>query len=227
MKSRLAISAVLMLAAMSATALAQDLTIDDFSTGHYQSPGYKSGAKHNSLQSGSMMGGTRDTNFFVCKTATDCAAQNPYNQSSSYGFLPANGGQPAAMVQTGGYFAGPRIDMGYGYQNPLHADFTAYQKIRVNFSGLSQPLNFNIQPHSGSGGPYAQGGCNIQPYAGAFAVELPLDKFVQTQGFTFTDVVNMDFIFQDGSVIGAVSFGITSIELSNMTKSGVVIDCHY
>jgi hypothetical protein len=210
---------------MSTTVWAQDLTIDDFTTGHYQSPGYKSGAKHRSIQTGSMMGGSRDTNFFVCTNPTDCAARNPYNQASSYGFLPANGGQPAAMVQTGGYFVGPRIDMGYGYQTPLHADFTGYQKIRVNFSGLSQPLNFNIQPHTG--GPYAQGGCNIAPYAGSFAVELPLDKFVQTQGFSFADVTYMDVIFQDGSVIGSVSFGITSIELSNTTKSGIVIDCHY
>lgn len=225
MKSRIAASAVLFLIAMSTTVLAQDLTIDDFSTGHYQSPGYKSGAKHRSVQTGSMMGGSRDTNFFVCTNPADCAGRNPYNQASSYGFLPANGGQPAAMVQTGGYFVGPRIDMGYGYQTPLNADFTGYQKIRVNFSGLSQPLNFNIQPHTG--GPYAQGGCNIPAYAGSFAVELPLDKFIQTQGFSFADVTYMDVIFQDGSVIGSVSFGITSIELSNTTKSGIVIDCHY
>jgi hypothetical protein len=226
MKSKLAISAVLFLAAIS-TAFAQDLTIDNFTTGNYQSPGYKAGAKHRSIQTGNMMGGSRDTNFYVCNNPTNCAAQNPYNQSSSYGFLPANGGQPPAMVQTGGYFASPRIDMGYGFQTPLHADFTAYQKIRVNFNGLTQTLNFNIQPHSGGGGPYAQGGCNIPPYAGVFAVELPLDKFVQTPGFTFTDVALVDFIFQDGSAIGSVSFGITSIELSNVTKGGAVIDCHY
>ena len=224
MKSRFAICTILFLAAIT-TAFAQDLSIDDFTTGHYQSPGYKSGAKHRSIQSGSMIGGSRDTNFFVCNHPTNCAAQNPYKQSSSYGFLPANGGQPAAMVQTGGYFAAPRIDMGYGFQTPLHADFTGYLKIRVNFNGLTQPLNFNIQPHSG--GPYAQGGCNLQPYNGVFAVELPLDKFIQTEGFTFTDVTDVDFIFQSSSTIGSVSFGVTSIELSNTTATGVVVDCHY
>jgi hypothetical protein len=48
-----------------------------------------------------------------------------------------------------------------------------------------------------------------------------------TDGFSFADVTWMDVIFQDGSVLGAVSFGITSIELTNTTAQGVVIDCHY
>jgi hypothetical protein len=165
--------------------------------------------------------------MFVCdpKTKGDCAARNPYNQSSSFGFLPSRGGQPNAMVQTGGYFAPPRIDMWYGGQNPMNADFSGYQKIRVSFNGLTQPLNFNIQLHTG--GPYAQGGCNIPPYAGAFNVELPLSLFTQTQGFSFADVTAMDVIFQDGSAIGGVSFGVTSIVLTNTTAGGVVINCHY
>jgi len=129
------------------------------------------------------------------------------------------------MVQTAGYFVGPRIDMYYGNQSPMHADFSGYQKIRVNFTGLTQTLNFNIQPHTG--GPYAQGGCNIPAYGGSFSVELPLNQFIQTQGFSFADVTNMDVIFQDGSVLGGVSFGTTSIELSNTTKGGIVIDYHY
>lgn len=225
MKFRCAISVALFLAALTASAVAQDLTIDDFTTGNYQSPGYKSGLTHESIQTGSMMGGSRDTNMSICGNKKNCAAANPYKQASSYGFLPANGGQLAAMVQTGGYFSVPRIDMGYGYQTPLNADFTGYQKIRVNFNGLTQPLNFNIQPHTG--GPYAQGGCNIPAYAGTFSVELPLNLFIQTQGFSFADVTSMDVIFQSASAIGSVSFGITSIELSNTTKGGLVIDCHY
>jgi hypothetical protein len=75
--------------------------------------------------------------------------------------------------------------MWYGGQNPMNADFSGYQKIRVSFNGLTQPLNFNIQLHTG--GPYAQGGCNIPPYAGAFNVELPLSLFTQTQGFSFAN----------------------------------------
>jgi hypothetical protein len=221
---RFAAAIVLFLAALAGCAVAQDLTIDDFTTGAYSSPPFKAGAKHESIQTGSMMGGSRDTNMYVCAPAA-CATQNPYNQPSSYGFFPETATRAAAMVQTGGYFAGPRIDLYYGLQTPLHADFRGYQKIRVNFSGLTQPLNFNIQPHTG--GPYAQGGCNVPAIPGAFSLELPLNLFVQTKGFSFADVTYMDVIFQDGSAIGGVSFGITSIELSNTTKLGTVIDCHY
>lgn len=226
MKSRFAAAAVLFLAAMAISAVAQDLTIDNFTTGNSPSIPYKSGT-HESIQTGSMLGGSREASLFICDTKKkgDCALRNPYNQFSSYGFLPANGGQPASMVQTGGYFAGPRIDLFYGLQTPLNANFTPYQKIRVNFSGLTQPLNFNIQPHTG--GPYAQGGCNLPAYGGSFSVELPLSLFVQTPGFSFADVTYMDVIFQSGSVLGGVSFGITSIELTNTTAGGVVIDCHY
>jgi len=60
-----------------------------------------------------------------------------------------------------------------------------------------------------------------------FSVELPLNQFIQTPGFSFADVTLMDVIFQSSSAIGSVSFGITSIELSNTTAGGVVIDCHY
>ena len=157
MKSRFAALAVLFLAAVAANAVAQDLTIDNFLTGNYQSGGYKSGTTNTSTQSGSMIGGSRETNMFVCDTTKkgDCASRNPYKQASSYGFLPARGGQPASMVQTGGYFSGPRIDLYYGLQTPLNADFTPYQKIRVSFTGLSQPLNFNIQPHTGGPMPRA------------------------------------------------------------------------
>jgi len=225
MKSRCAAAVVLFLAAVTASAVAQDQTIDDFTTGNYQSPEYKSGAKHGSVQAGSMLGGSRDTNMFICGNKKDCASRDPYNQASSYGFLPANGGQPAAMVESVGYFVGPRIDMGYGFQSPMDVDFSGYQKIRVNFNGLNQALNFNIQLFTGTA--YAQGGCNIPAYGGVFSAELPLSLFVQNQGFDFHHVNLMDVIFQNGSAIGGGSFGITSLQLSNTTAGGVVIDCHY
>jgi hypothetical protein len=208
-------------------AFTQDFTIDNFTTGHYQSLGYRTGLVHESIQTGSMMGGSRDTNMSICDPTKqgNCVKANPYNQASSYGFLRGRGGQAAAMVQTGGYFASPRIDMGYGYHAPMDVDFSGYQKIRIDFNGLSQPLNFNIQLFTGTA--YAQGGCNIPAYPGAFSAELPLNLFVQTQGFDFHHVNAMNVIFQNGSAIGSVSFGATSIELSNTTKDGVVVNCHY
>ncbi len=227
MKSKRAVVPVLFLAAAAASAVAQDLPIDDFTTGAYQSAGFKSGATHRSIQNGSMMGGSRDTNMFVCDPTKkgDCASRNPYNQASSYGFYPAAGGRAAAMVQTAGYDTGPRIDMGYGYQAAMDINFTGYQKIRMTFQGLTESLNFNIQLFTGTA--YAQGGCNIPPYPAPFSVELPLNLFVQSSGFDFHHVNLIDVIFQSASAIGAVSFAATSIDLSNTTAPGLVIDCHY
>jgi len=224
MRIRCAVSFVFCFWPAAASAVAQDKTIDDFTTGPYQSPTFKAGTIHQSTQTGSMLGGTRSTNMSVCAPAL-CPSQNPYKQGNSYGYFVANANRPAAMVQTAGFDAAPRIDMGYGGGSPMNEDFSGYQKIRVNFKGLTQPLNFNIQLFTGTA--YAQGGCNMPAYPGDFSAELPLDKFVQNAGFSFGDVTTMNVIFQSSSAIGGVSFAITSIELSNTTKSGLVIDCHY
>jgi hypothetical protein len=227
MKSRSVVSLLVCLTAMVFGAVAQDKTIDDFTTGAYQSPSYKNGS-HQSIQAGSMIGGSRVTGMSICDTTVkgQCAAFNPYSQASSYGFFPAKGSRVASMVQTAGYYAPPRIDMGYGFQAAMDENFGAYQKIRINFSGLSQPLNFNILLFTGTA--HAQGGCNMPAYPGSFSAELPLSLFiVQSQTFDFAHVTAADVIFQSGSTIGNVSFGVTSIELTNTTKSGIVIDCHY
>jgi hypothetical protein len=70
------LSAIALLAAGSVAALAQDKTIDDFTTGNYQSPVYYYGAAHDSIQYGSMMGLSRDTNMNVCSLNYRCPAGN-------------------------------------------------------------------------------------------------------------------------------------------------------
>ena len=221
----LMLSTLFVLLATGATAaVAQDLTIDDFSTGNYQSPDYYYGATHGSTQYGAMMGGSRDTNLNVCPGTTTCPTYNPYHQPSSYSFVPATATTKAAMAQSAGFYVGPRIDMGYGGHAYLNENFTPYQVIRLNFTGLSQALNFNVQLFTGSS--WAQGGCNLASDSGPFSIELPLNKFIVTKGFTLSSVNYLNFIFQNGSVIGDVGFGITSIELSNTNKPGA-ISCHY
>jgi hypothetical protein len=218
------LSAIALLAAGSVAALAQDKTIDDFTTGNYQSPVYYYGAAHDSIQYGSMMGLSRDTNMNVCSLNYRCPAANTWNQPSSYSFSPAVTGYHSAMVQTAGFFTAPRIDMAYGFHGYMSENFAAYKKIRLNFQGLSQPLNFNIQLFTG--GAWAQGGCNIGAYPATFSIDVPLANFITTKGFDLTNINYMNFIFQDGSAIGGVGFAVTSIELTNTTKPGA-ISCHY
>ena len=119
------------------------IIIDDFTTGPYQSPAYKTGTKHISSQSGSMLGGNRSTNINVCPAA-QCKTINPFKQGDSYAFV-TGGALGSAMVQSAGYGTSPRIDLGYGFGTPMDSDLSSADRIRINFLGLTGTLNFNIQ----------------------------------------------------------------------------------
>jgi hypothetical protein len=206
---------------------AQDLNIDDFTAGAYQSPQFLSGPTHVSSQNGptaNIIGGTRSTNINICAT-TPCPINNPFNQPSSYQFRPGTHGGHSAFLLKSGFYVGPRLDMGYGGGSPMQEDFSSYKNgwIRLNFKGLTENLNFNIQLFTGT--TWAQGGCNINTYPGDFSVEVPFAKFIDN-GINYANINYMDFIFQSGSAIGAVSFLVTSIEVSNTHKTGA-LTCSY
>jgi hypothetical protein len=202
---------------------AQDLNIDDFRQGAYQSPQFRSGARHVSTQIGStahIIGGTRSTNINICAT-TPCPTKNPFDQPSSYQFRPGTKGGPSAFLLKSGFHVGPRIDMQYGEGGPMQADFSGYKSgwIRLNFKGLAENLNFGILLFTGT--TYAQSGCNINAYPGDFSVEAPLSLF-HDHGIDYTNINSMDFFFQSGSAIGGVNFLVTSIEVSNAHKKGAI-----
>ena len=221
MKLRFVAAVVLSLAAMALSAAAQDLTIDDFQTGRSPILKYSSGATNSSIQTGDpshLIGGTRQVNVNI--------AGNPLNQLSTFQFRPDVKHNLSAFIQNPGFYVSHRIDMAYGGGAPMHVDLSPYQQngfIRLNFLGLTENLNFNIQLFTGT--VWAQGGCNIGYYPGPFSVELPLSKFVD-KGVNFADINTMNFIFQSGSAIGIVSSAITSIDASNTSKPGA-ISCHY
>jgi hypothetical protein len=202
---------------------AQDLTIDDFTTGKSPILHFNSGSHNGTTQAGDpshLIGGTRSTNFNV--------SANPLQQISTFQFRPDVKNHLSAFIHNASFYAGPRVDMGYGSGAPMHADFSSYRSdphglIRVNFLGLTENLNFNIQLYTGT--TWAQGGCNISAYPGAFSVELPLDKF-DDKGINYADVNYINVIFQSSSPIGAIEFAVTSVEVSKTPKPGAV-DCHF
>ena len=196
------------------------ILIDDFSTGAYKSPEFKTGV-HTSGQNGSMLGLNRSTGFSICKAQT-CATVNPYKQAMSYAFLPTTTAAPAAMIQSVGYGAAPRIDMGYGFGAPMDQDFSSTDRIQINFRGLSQYLNFNLQVFTGTS--WGQNGCNLPPSTAPFTVELPYTGFTGP-GFDKNHVNFLNFIFQDGSPIGGVNFAIASIRAVNGGAPGAIV-CH-
>ena len=222
MKKQVILAILALSFALSAAPLlhAQDLNIDDFQAGGSPILQYLSGV-HLSTQTGPtnhIIGGTRSESVN--------ANGNTLNQLSTFQFRPDVQNNQSAFIQNGGFYAGPRVDMQYGAGTPMREDLSSYKQngfIRVNFKGLTEGLNFNIQLFTGT--KWAQGGCNIGAYPAGFSVELPLSRFVDT-GIDFTDVTYMNFIFQSGSAIGAVSFAVTSIEVSNTHKGGA-ISCHY
>ena len=221
MKSHCAISLVLFLAAVVTGAVAQDLRIDDFTTGKSKIFIYKSGNLNSMIQTGDpthLIGGTRTTNVNI--------ASNPLNQLSTFQFRPDVKNNLSAFIQNPGFYVSHRVDMSYGGGAPMHADLSPYWQngfIRLNFLGLTENLNFNIQLFTGT--VWAQGGCNILSYPAQFSVELPLSKFVD-HGVNPADINTMDFIFQSTSGVGIVSSAVTSIEVSNTSKPGA-ISCHF
>ncbi len=204
-------------------ALAQDLTIDDFTTGRSPILKYISGSSNSVTQIGNsshLIGGTRSTNFNI--------AASPLTQVSSFQFRPDVKNNQSAFIHNAAFEVAVRVDMGYGSGTPMHADFSAYRSdpnglIRVNFKGLTESLNFNIQLFTGT--TWAQGGCNIPPRAAAFSVELPLDKFVD-HGINSADINTINVIFQAAGLIGAVDFAVSSIEVSKTPKPGA-LSCHF
>lgn len=225
MKKQLTLSALALCFAFGAAQFthAQDLTIDDFTTGAYQSPQFRSGAIHPSSQNGppaNIIGGNRSTNFNVCAT-TPCPVENPFNQPSSYQFRPGTKGGPSALLLKSGFYAGPRIDVQYGEGAPMQANFSSFTNgwIRLNFKGVAENTIFGVLLFTGT--TWAQSGCHVNAYPGDFSIEVPFSLF-HDNGIDLANITTMDFFFESGSAIGGVNLLVTSIEVSNTHKTGAL-----
>lgn len=229
MRAKLAGPLFLFLAAVASSADALDRTIDDFTTGPYRSPSYRTGVNNTayanpSSQNGAMLGGNRSTGMYVCAPGS-CGLAQP----TSYEFKRLTS-TTGAFLFNAGFGAGPRIDMAYGWGSTrMNVDFTPYDRIRVTFMGLSQPLNFNIQAFTGT--TWAQNGCNVAELNRPFSIDFPFSGFSVSvpASFNWASINYMDFIFQSGSAIGSVDIGISSIVLTNSTTVPtypVLQECH-
>ena len=141
MKLNLAAGLAFLLVTVTTGVLANDFTIDDFSTGTYLSPQYRNG-QHSSSQYGSMRGENRSTTIFVCSTPADCNLRNPFKQVASYTFQAASATSPSAFIASAGFEVYPRIDMGYGAGAPMSVNFTPYIKTAREFQRADTTLEF-------------------------------------------------------------------------------------
>lgn len=223
----LALPLCLASAAITPALAAADLTIDDFTSGFYRSPPVKAGTQ-SAEQTGSMLGNFRDTTLFMCDPAVpgDCAGRNPYSLSASYAIAPSKDkAHPAsAFVQSAGFETPPRVEISYGYgPGGMVKDLSGGpgRRLRFSFLGLSQPLNFNVLMYTGSG--RGQDGCNVLEINHPFALEIPLSEFTMANGgFSASAIDHIALIFQSGSTIGSVEFGLEKIEVSDTPQAGAI-----
>jgi hypothetical protein len=205
------------------------LLLDDFSTGPYQKT-IKSGTDTN-FQSGSMVGGSRETTFFAC-IPSSCGTWNPFGQPSSFEVREKTKSTPDALIFNAGYKARSYLAVGYGFSAPLSLDLASkYDRLRVTFDSADQTVNFNIIVWSNGGALYSQTGCNlVDPgYATSFSVDFPFADFTPgsgTPGASFSDITNMEFLF-DGAQgpLGGEDWEVTSFQAIPIGAPAGTITC--
>jgi hypothetical protein len=206
------------------TLASAQLMIDDFSTGPYQKT-LKSGSDLNT-QTGSMIGGNRETSFYVC--TAPCGAANPFSQSASFQVKAATKTEPSALIQSAGYKVAPRLDVIYGSTASLNLDLSSsYDRFRLTFDGSDLTVNFNILVFTGT--TWSQTGCNIAASTNSFTIDFPFEYFTPapgTSGANFADLTYMDFIFQNGSGIGGNGWAVTSFQAIPIGAPPADITCY-
>jgi len=219
-------TALLIMAAIAmAEGASAQLVLDNFSTGAYRKQ-FASGDDVN-VQTGSMIGGHRETAFLVCPPGP-CGVSNRFGQSASMQIRPATKFAPSALVYSAGYKVFPRVDVVYGSAAPLNLALApTYDRIRVHFDGNDLVLNFNIVAFTA--GLYSQTGCNLLPSIGPVSIDFPLLDFSPgsgTPGADFNNITSIDFIFQSGSAVGANDWAVTSFEAIPAGTPPAPITCH-
>ena len=205
------------------------LLLDDFSTGPYEKT-LKSGTDTNS-QSGSMIGGSRQTSFFAC-VPTNCGKWNPFGQPSSFQVRAKTKTTPSALIFNGAYKSQADLAVSYGYSAPMTLDLSTYDRLRVTFDSADQAVNFNIIVWSNGGALYSQTGCWLSdPGLGtSFSVDFPFADFTpggDTPGASFNGINYMEFLFDgaQGAYTGE-DWAVTSFQAIPIGAPAATVTCY-
>jgi len=193
---------------------AQCLVVDDFTTGKYKvqlsAPNVTTTnyADPNRFQTGTMVGGSRETAFMI--------AGNPFSQTGELSVANSRGG----LVIGSGVREFFRLDLVYGQSvsAPLRYHPSGCDRFRVSFDSSSQQgINFNIVVYQ-SGGPSYSAGINVFPTTAGlpFCVDFPFNRFVTNAGqipqaFASKGIDMVDLVLQSGAAVGANAFAITKV----------------
>jgi len=214
MRTRIAMTFLWVAAAFALpqVARAQSLVVDNFTTGNHEVT-LRSGVETH-VQSGSMIGGFRQTHFLVAD-----GAGNPFNQTGTLDIRP---GGP--MVVDMGTRVFHRLEVYYGVGPdgaiaPLNLNLSGFDRFVVNFDCSDSVLNFNLQIFSDSGATYSTLGYNLDPNQDPFSVDFPFASFKGEANFSDVDLIVL--IFQAGNVMGAQDFAITSLSAATPLSNDV------
>ncbi len=205
------IAALSILGIAGVTASAQ-LTLDDFSKGHYTKvlkTAQASDTHYEALPAGSPLGAARET-FFQIGT-------NPYAQSSTLDI-----GKGICIVEAG-FQDDSVLEIVYGVtlsgaQAPLGLNLGAYSALQLNLAGISSSgslyLIVEIYPHSGG---YYTSEVELPPTDNPVPEVLPYSSFIAASGAVLTqaDASDIDYIVIEVGEGGFESFGITSFQAVN------------
>jgi len=210
---------------------AQNLTLDDFSTGAYKKTlPTKTAGEDINVQKGTMIGGERETDFLTCHQIPCTTGENEFGQTSSFQMRPSKKADvPSAGIFSAGYKMFPRLDIFYGV-NGLDLDLKPYDRLRVSYDGLNSIVNFNIELWSPTGNGID--GCNLTSPTGSypFTVDIPLAKFAVNGGpIDFSHITLIDIISQSGGVgdLGTLTFAITKFEAIPASVPPANVTCTY
>ena len=220
MKTILALTLLLI---TSLPLLAQDILVDDFTTGGSPILMYQGGDNWASWPGdpNHLIGGVRDFRGYAIGV-------NPLGQVSTFQFRPDPGpGGNSMYIHNGAFYARPRTELWYGLTNPLHLDLRSYRDdpngvVRFKFKGLSGVLNFNVEFFD-TKNDYAQNACNINGIDRDFVLDIPVSKFTSDDKFDIGSVHRMVVITQQGNAVGGVAFAISSIAISNTPYPGAYL----
>jgi hypothetical protein len=204
--------AAVAMAWMPQTMQAQNLILDNFETGGGKVAA-TTGVQTVTQTGTGIYGGFRQ--FTLTVQNGSGAGTDPYQQPVQVQVRPSNSASdPSALLWSVGYGAAARIDLWYpgsATTENLNLNLSGYDRLRVDFSGLTAPLNFNIEAFD-TNGLSALCGINLGPSGYnsdlvPFTVDFPISAFTfggQPPQINWANIDLIDVIFQ-----GAPNLAIT------------------
>ena len=138
----------------------------------------------------------------------NASGSNPYQQPIQVQVRPSSAtADPSSFIWSVGYGVYARIDLIYGQTTALNLNLTAYDRLRISFSGLTTPLNFNLVAWQGNG-MGATCGINLSQTLYPFTVDFPLSAYVFSGGvpLDWSNIQAFDVVFQGGPNLAITEF---------------------